>query len=520
MSETRDRAGILLSGAFWNLLARVFNILLSLVAIRLLVHARGDGEYGLLVLSFNLLGYFSLAGMGMPAGTVKYIAELNARRDVEEQSRVASVSYYTYLIVALLVSIFFFFLWGYGYRFFEIDSNEIGTARRLFLMTGVWSVCAWPMQVYGQILRGLQEFRIDNLTLISQALVSNVGYVLVALMDWPIEAAFLAFMLSQAVMFFQGSRAVRRILPQLQISPKHATIRKFREITGFSLWMMAMQLSGMVIGQTDQTLLAIFVSSAAVTAYTIAATPMNTIRNLNMMVMGAVMPSVSEAYGSRDHGYIERLALRGTRVNAIVMVGLLTAGAAAAYPGLYLWMGPGHAQNAPIARMLMIAYAWSAAFTIVGQTLVGMGHVRQLGWLSLASAVLNLGVSLALVKPLGMTGVVLGTIIAYVAIAPFQVRLFTRSLNLSIRRFLWETLAPVYALCGVLGTAFWLLSRLLGDEPNLIAAAAFVCITGVSIPGIAALLLLPREDSLMFRRRLAQALPSWLGRRISPANPN
>jgi hypothetical protein len=83
------------------------------------------------------------------------------------------------------------------------------------------------------------------------------------------------------------------------------------------------------------------------------------------------------------------------------------------------------------------------SFHVIGVTmLVGMGRIRMLATLAMGSAAINLIVSIALVGPLGLMGVIVGTQVAYASVwVPYLV-MSIRLVGVSVAEWRREVLLP------------------------------------------------------------------------------
>ena len=118
------------------------------------------------------------------------------------------------VVAAVLFGIAFF-----GLHLFRIPPEDLPTARRLLLMTGVWSTVSWPMQAYGQTLQGLQEFHRYNIAGGFSAIVVNLLYIALAIAGLPIETAIVALAVSQLILFAMNKKTVKSVYPSLVVTP-------------------------------------------------------------------------------------------------------------------------------------------------------------------------------------------------------------------------------------------------------------------------------------------------------------
>lgn len=465
-----------------NVAVRGATLALMLVTLAVLVRWRGKAETGLLFLVFNLQGFFVLAGLGLPGAVVRAVATAQGAGDWRRAGALVTSAGMFFAVVGVLTALVLGLLaWG-GMGAFSLEPHEVEPARRLIAMTAVWALLWWPAQILGQSLQGLRLFPQLGAATAVQALVGQGAMLVAALARAPLEVIYAAYLGGQVLGYGVQAVALARGAPRLRPTLRGAGWATLRPLAGTSVWLLASALAGLLIQQTDVVLLAMFVSSGAVALYTVIATPMMAVRELNGLVMGAVMPSAAEAGGGRDDVFLRGLALEGSRLHVAVMVGLIAAAAGTAYPALHVWMGPAMAANAPLCRLLLGAYAWSVGFTVLGHILMGTGRLRGLGLYSLASAAVNLALSLALVGPLGLWGVVLGTVGAYVLLAPWQVALFASVSPVPMGEYVARVLAPVYGIGAALAGVFWVWSWSLGPEPAPALAVLVVAAAGVICP--------------------------------------
>jgi O-antigen/teichoic acid export membrane protein len=73
----------------------------------------------------------------------------------------------------------------------------------------------------------------------------------------------------------------------------------------------------------------------------------------------------------------------------------------------------------PGETLMLLMCIWVIVSTFMNNTvtvLLASGEIRLLSWLSLTVGLLNVGLSISLVKYIGAVGVILGTILSYVIV--------------------------------------------------------------------------------------------------------
>jgi O-antigen/teichoic acid export membrane protein len=113
-----------------------------------------------------------------------------------------------------------------------------------------------------------------------------------------------------------------------------------------------------------------------------------------------------------------------------------------AHPFLAAWVGTRFAADSNVAVILVAAGLMVIPIWTAASMLMGTNAHRPLALFSGLSALLNLGLSVALVGRIGVTGVALGTLVANGLEAVVVLPLAMRRYGVGGSAMLWEALAP------------------------------------------------------------------------------
>jgi Na+-driven multidrug efflux pump len=101
-----------------------------------------------------------------------------------------------------------------------------------------------------------------------------------------------------------------------------------------------------------------------------------------------------------------------------MVVPISTALILLADPLVRAWVGPEMLGSVPVIQILSVAVAIRVGNATATTLLKGAGEHRMLAWVNLGTGVVNILLSVALIKPFGLTGVAVGTLIP-IALASF-----------------------------------------------------------------------------------------------------
>src|SRR5204863_6765085 len=138
-----------------------------------------------------------------------------------------------------------------------------------------------------------------------------------------------------------------------------------------------------------------------------------------------------------DHAGVQRVLLDGTRwVLYLVLpihLGLLFFGR----PFIARWISPAYSEWCfPALAILSATLTIGVAQSVASRILYGLGRLRLFARLALVEAVLNLGLSLALVGPMGLEGVALAVAGPNVLFCLFAIGYACRTLAVPVGRYL------------------------------------------------------------------------------------
>jgi len=124
-------------------------------------------------------------------------------------------------------------------------------------------------------------------------------------------------------------------------------------------------------------------------------------------------------------------------------------------PFVRVWVGPSMLGAAPVIQVLAFAVALRVGNATCTTLLKGAGQVRYLAMVNLTTGVANLVMSALLVKPFGLVGVAIGTLVP-VAIAsvgvifPAACRRVDVPVGRAFRQAVWPSIWPALAVGVVL----------------------------------------------------------------------
>ena len=166
------------------------------------------------------------------------------------------------------------------------------------------------------------------------------------------------------------------------------------------------------------------------------------------LTAAAVVPAAANlSLLSRER--LRELLIRGTRYTLALSLPVTIAAMVLARPLIVAWVGSRYAGFAGPAQLFLTYQLLSCTANIALTILIGIGRIKAVtAYVSLAVLV-NLIISILLAKPLGVTGVIIGTLAGYGITAPLYIRLALKELNVEVGDFVRNAILPILPWAGV-----------------------------------------------------------------------
>ena len=213
--------------------------------------------------------------------------------------------------------------------------------------------------------------------------------------------------------------------------------------------------------ETDPVVISVLVSPTATGIWSIATRLARQITYFGYIPNGNILPAVSAAVAA-DEGplAIQRIYGRANRV--ITLIGTVMGGLVVAFgPVLFLaWLNnPFH--DASFATILIaLGILAGTPRPVTGAAIFALGKVGLGTRAQFVAFIVNIGLTLALVTPFGLSGVLVGTLVAKLCATSYLLLRFSRLIATPARTLIWPWLSRVV----LIGTTATVTGRVVMDH--------------------------------------------------------
>ena len=371
----------------------------------------GTAGYGLWMLTASVTAYFSVLDLGYSGALVKFVAEYRARHDDAALNEILSTTFFlftavggvTYL-VALAIAV------GLG-RLFPLAPEQIHTGRVVLLIISLTVAVGTPFNVFGSVINGFQRYDLNNLVGTASSVVTAVVNVAVLAAGFGLIELVAATTLVRLATYLIYRANAYGVFPALRIRVASVRRARLREVTRFSVYMLLIDCANKMNYSVDAVVIGACLNTSAVAVWTVGQRLAELTQRLTNQLNDVLFPTVVDNSAAARTTRLQAIFIQGTRLSLATVLPLGGAMILLAGPLVQAWVGAEFAGSVLVLRVLSVAVILRVGSATAGTVLKGAGAHRLVAVTNVGAAIVNLALSLALVTPLGLAGVAIGTVI-------------------------------------------------------------------------------------------------------------
>ncbi len=401
------------------------------------IHTLGREGYGTWTLIASMTGYFSLLALGVPMACVRYLAQHVAERDTAKMNAAIGSCAGLYLMVGAAALVIGGALAPVFVNLYAIPTDLHVEATIAFAITVVQVSAGFIGLLPEGIMFAHHEFVVRNLVRVGGVLL-RVALTIGLLTYYPSVIA-LAVVQAGCLAFDFGMSwgLVRRRYPAVRISLADFDRGTVRQIFSFSAYVLLLSAGARLSFETDALVIGAFIGVGAIPFFVIANSLIVYLMEFIVAIAAVVSPMATRLHTEGRLDELRAIFLKWSKValSLTMMAALFLMVLGPRFIGW--WIDPSF--EAPAGAVLQILTLSSLLFLPVRGValpiLMGIGKPRMPAILFVSAGVANVALSVALVGPLGLAGVALGTAIPNAIFAIVILVIACRELQTSVAAY-------------------------------------------------------------------------------------
>ncbi len=487
---------ILAKNTLYNILAQVFLTFVSIVFIPILIHKVGEEGFGIILLSWTIIGYFNSLDLGIGRAVSHYVSRFRVlNKKIEIYGLIWSALLISLLWGSFIVINVFIFSKSIANLLFKLSLSSYNEVENVLKLIAFGSIFILIQSVLRANLMSFQRFDYINLIQSIAALLQWFASLILAYLGFGVFTIVSVTVLIRAlstVVFFIFVKAVSRDIFKYIFVSKASIV----ELIKFGVWIGISQFVSFILIYADRFFISSIISTRMATYFII---PSEITTRILFLIPGSLTLTLFPALTERilidiNQAYI--LYMRSLRYIYVLMYPLTLTLFFVAPEVLELWLGKDFAAHSSLVFKVLLIGLFINSISQIPLTMIqSMGRPDIITKLQVFEFIIYVPLCILLVYKFGINGAAFANLIrisieasfafTYIAISFKNFKLktplleITKEIYLSFFWFILYTIVShlkfkiniILFVYLVLTTAFWVVVYILifdGEDKKMV----------------------------------------------------
>ena len=435
-----------------NYLATIIKFVVMVYLTREMFLQLPKESYGFWALLWSIFGYSVLLDLGFGVALQKKTSEVLEHQDWDSYNRTASTLFGTYFLLGFVIVVLTCISAPFLNLIFVFEPETQALYTQCYLFFGIGTGLIFPFGIFMEVLRGALCMQVRNRIEVLRDIANCIALVIALRMNADIRVLAVIVITSQCLANIAMYIAAKRALPRLRLSWRLYSPTKMVELMSFSLCAYVITISNLIVFRTDQIVISALAGVGLVAYYHVTTRLAEIFRLLCSQIHDVLAPMSSSLNAQQDKQALRQLLGRSQRFVCLIVVLLIVPAWFFVEDLLRIWLELDNQQTFWCARILLLNIAILVIYrNTTNQILLMCGYQKPLMWIGITECIANLILSCLLIKPLGILGVALGTLIPNTLLAIFVNIPMTRKFT---QTSIWQIYKPLVIASLAVGLPF------------------------------------------------------------------
>ncbi len=443
MESSQRKIGIILS-----YIVIFINIFVSLVFTPIITSKLGQSEYGLYSLVSSIISYLTIMDFGFGNAIIIYSSRYRAKNEKEKENKLYGMFLKVYMIIGIICSIIGLIVYFNINNLFgsSMVESELQTAKTLMVILTINLSLSFPLSVFASIVNSYERFVFAKIVNIISIILRQALILLMLYFGYKSIAMSLVITIVNILNSLFNYIYCKNKLG-LKIIFGKIDYKLLIEIFGFSFWIFLNNIVDKVNWNLDNFILGSICGTIAVSIYSIASQFNQLYIIFSTAISGVLLPKITKMIdcGASDTELTDLLIKTG-RIQ-LMIVGLILGGFIVF--GKYfvlLWLGKKYVDSYYIAIALMAPLICSLTQNSCTSIAQAKNKHKFMPIVEIIGSILNVIISIPLVKKFSGLGAALGTAISLIICNIIIKNIYYyKSLKIDVLKF-FRKLANIFIL--------------------------------------------------------------------------
>jgi len=441
------------TGAIISYISLIVSTVLSLIYMPWMVDKIGKSQYALYTLVNSFISIFML-DFGLGASVSRFVAKYRAENDEKKINEFVSMIEQMYIIIGIAITIVLLIAYMCLESIYKgLTPEEIGIYKQLFIIVGIYSIISFPCMPFGGILNAYEQFMQMKFCDLFNKLFSILFAIAALLMGGGVKSVVIANVITGIIANLIRIIIIKRST-KIKIKFEKIDITSFKEVMGFSVWILVSNIAQRCIFTLAPTVLGIVSNSDQIAIFSPASTLEGYFYYFAAAVNGLFLATISRYIANNEDDKIFGLMIKVGRYQFVVLGFIFIGFVCVGYDFLYAWMGEFYTKSWICALCLFIPDIFLYTQQIANTTAIAKNKVKEQSLGYVGMALICVPISFILSQKIGALGASIAIAISYTFLFIYMSVLYHKKLNFNMFDFFKQCYAKLIIpiiLSGVVG---------------------------------------------------------------------
>lgn len=400
---------------FFNVVGKFWFVGINLAIVPFIISKLGTERYGIWVLVMVISNAFVVFDFGISASITKYVSENLTIKDSKKLSTIISTGVFFFFVISsiFIITVYLLLPW-LAVHAFNIPQHLMPQGFLVLELSLISFFFGGLANIFQAVLFGAQRMGVANAIVIGVSVLQTFGIIFVLFAGFALTGLIANLIATNFILAVCMISGARKIIPSLVCKIQFVTKEAFRLLFSFGAKLQVGTATAFLTEHVNKIFLSAFAGLQAAVYFDIAMKIVNLVRVFPLLLISAVMPSVSELYASGDYERLRTFYFRGTKYLAAVVIPIASITILGAFPAVAFFLREYSEIASVSVQILAITYGINL-FTGMGTTVArGIGKPELEMYYTLLVAFLNVVLVYSLGAHFGYFGILTGMSISII----------------------------------------------------------------------------------------------------------
>ena len=406
-------------GVISGVFTKGMGFMITLISVPMTLHHLGAEQYGIWVTMISMLAWISMVDLGLANGLTPLLSSAFGKGRADLAREYVATAFWGLTTIASIVAVVIATSWtwiNWG-RAFNIENQTIETQVATAMAVAItFFLLSLPLSIVQRIYFAYQQGFVANMWQLLVGLAGVIGIFWVTktqgnlvYLVFGYSGAQLIVMLANAVWLFGWSK------PELRPFVRPNLTEAKQVLTMGSMFFIN-QISTLVIFQKDNILITHYLGPAQATPYSITWQMFLYLNVINILIAPYLGPALGEAHAKGDIRWMRKIFGRYILTTCAVALPVVAFLAWFHMPILRMWVGH---DVIPTKETVFWLALWTVLLSVQWPIITLLNNTGRLRIFTISyglAALLNLPLSVILIKTVGVSGGVMASVITMIVI--------------------------------------------------------------------------------------------------------